>query len=253
MDSDDDDDDYCLRALSDQWYQSVEGRWSRSSILDNIENETDIPSLLITELNASPTKKTSATVKPHMFFPDNKTNDEPLPLVTVNGIENGSPQVESELSGDERDEEGTLELLGSFASGILDKFETTLAKLGKTDSLSRSLPNVFSASTGLDVDSVVIDNRFSVASDTSIISSNNEFLSDDECISPIHSRDVNKNGKMLSNWEHCDKHEFRHNSITTEDTISSNSMSRRNTLDSIETGSFQEVFEKQTSVTSTQQ
>ena len=220
---------------------------------DNSNIKTDnSSSIMATELTASPTSKTSGAVKTFAFFPEGDKEDERLlPSVTVNGDESGRPQVRLERSSEERDEgNGNFDLLGSFASGMLDKFETTLAKLGKSDSLSRSLPNVFSASIALDVDSLVADNRFSVASDTSIVSSKDEFLTDDECTSPpIHSRGIEKNDDIpvLSNWELRDgkTYDSLRSSVTTDDTPSNNySASRRNTLDSIETESFHEIFEQ---------
>ena len=258
-----------MRALSSHWHKSIEGRWSRSSalngdVVDDIESESPpTPS----ELCTSPTGTVPGTVKTYSYSPERSQvsgedynsivemkkrrpllfvvrpsedrGDESVVGGTVGGAVGGA--VGGGVGGTEDD----LELLGSFASGMLDKFESTLAQLTrKGDSLSRSLPNVFRSSGGLDVVQPTLESRFSVTSDTS---SKDEFLTDDEFFSPaapIHSGSSLASREGISNWNQHKEDSFDC-STTTEDTPSNYSTSRRNTLESLETEGVPNVFEHQ--------
>ncbi len=284
MDSDEEEDD--MRAISDHWHKSHEGQWARRSTTNGDVGDTgnDVetteerfnPSVMfVTELSSSPTRRVQGgTVKTYAFSPTHAPDD---PLADGRGPEvsmaTRRPLLKvfapSEDRGDEPrggggEEDGEqLDLLGSFASGILDKFETTLAKLHKGNNLSRSLPNVYSTSTGLEVMDSSITSRFSVVSEASSMESSKEdFLSDEDYpTTPVRSSRIDgKGGAMLSNWAGPDRQtslqdqfdrfpgspngEYTPSNYSNEGTPTR--MSRRTTLESIETNSLHEVFELQT-------
>lgn len=259
-----------MRALSDHWHKLVGGRWSRRSALEDGEaayNDTESesshsPSLLVTDLSISPTENALGTVKTYTFTDDSGDKHEDSGggvTAPINGVQLSRPLVTIQQSSIDKEtppmgDGDNCDLLGSFASGILDTFEASLALLQKGNSLSRSLPNVFSS--GLEVDSTNANGRYS--SNISLESTNNdEFLTEDECLSPpIHSQDddttVQEKGvahEWISKQSSCPvygKNEEEDNqscSTATEDTPSVyTSSSRRTTLETIETESFNDAI-----------
>lgn len=255
-----------MRALSDHWHKLVGGRWSRRSAYeDGGDTTTDTdseashsPSLMVTDLSTSPT----GTVKTYTFGNDTNQGHHGLPRATaINGTASPvRPVLTIQQSSMDKDEEllmgdNTNDLLGSFASGILDTFEASLALLQKGSSLSRSLPNVFSAS--LEVDSPNASNRYS--SNVSLESTNNdEFLTEDDCLSPpIHSQDdtIEQEKGLAHEWtpkqnschsNNTGEDDTVSGSVTTEDTPSIHSTSsRRTTLEALEPESFHDVTSDQ--------
>ena len=268
-----------MRAISDHWHKSNEGQWSRRSTTNgdigdtegDTEDRYNPSAMLVTELSSSPTRRTQGTVKTYAFSPTH-TPDDPLadgrgpevsmatrrPLLKV--FPPSEDMGDEQRGGGGEEDEEQLDLLGSFASGILDKFETTLAKLHKGNALSRSLPNVYSISTGLEVMDSSITSRFSVASEASSMeSSKDDLLSDEEySTTPTRSSRIDgKGGAMLSDWARPDRQtslqdqfdqfpngEYTPSNYSNEGTPTH--MSRRTTLESIGSNSLHEVFELQT-------
>lgn len=93
---------------------------------------------MVSELSSSPTQSSSSFIKTYAFsFGD---GDSPLqsPPMAAPHIRMDEPRnSDVSISAEERD------LLSSFASGMLAKFDQTMHTMKKTDTLSRSLPNVF--------------------------------------------------------------------------------------------------------------
>ena len=251
-----------MRALSEKWqFQRGEGRWSRMSAFgidtdtttaSNSESESHRreggnPSLFVTELTTSPTRK--GTVKSYRFSLTSNGGDSPV-VPSASGLpENDkieSPRLKITSENNESIIEEELDLLGSFASGMLDKFEVTLARLRKGDSLSRSMPNVYTMANGLEVDSLSVENnRLSMTSDTS---DKEEFLIDDDYPSPpVHFRQESPEDKEggVATWGPSPD-TTSYDDLTPEDTPSHPTASRRNTMESLESESFHEVFEHQT-------
>lgn len=150
-----------MRALSERWqFQKKEKKWWRKPVkqhssLQNLNcsmNSQD--PLLVSELSSSPTRSSSALVKTYTFCPSNQDSLplSPPPVISINGTEaNSETASKSEVSVQSSEkvtsDEGELECLSSFASGMLDTFDQTLINMSNTETLSRSLPNVFTTSS----------------------------------------------------------------------------------------------------------
>ena len=152
-----------MRALSEQWqFQKRERRWSRrplrqhSSVQNLFAVRHDPAPLLVSELSSSPTRSSGGLVKTYTFCVPKRDMPSlsPPPAmgnhdgIAASEVTASKSQVSMHNSDKVMSDEGDLDCLSSFASGIMDAFDQTMSSMGKSEAqnISRSLPNVFSSS-----------------------------------------------------------------------------------------------------------
>lgn len=268
-DESEDEDD--LRALSDQWqFQKTERRWSRTMInRTNSKISCNIPispldgnqSLLVSELSTSPSKLGGGLVKTYTFCLNNERDESPVsPIKDIVSVSSSNAKVKPRFSmgsfsggeGDLHSSQDGLECLGSFASGMLDEFETTLSHLRNDAVISRSLPNIFASC--LVPDDKVFDNRLSTNSDNSLLAKD-DFLTEDDMSEspPVHSRGGSGEGDSgaccrsstysEATWGPSPNESLIEETGSTPEDKPHFHLIRRNTMGSTDTGSFLEQVE----------
>ena len=262
-----------MRALSERWqFQKKEKRWSRrpvkqySSLQNVFTNYQEPTPLLVSELSSSPTQSDSGLVKTYTFCPASQDSLplSPPPVISINGKEASPEASKSEISTHSSDkvtsDEGELECLSSFASGILDKFDQTMISMNKTETLSRSLPNVFTTSSLIAISTSQLSSQTTTSSSSVMDDFNKEaaaemnFMMDEDIgvCSPLHSTRSSKEGTLefmriesngsSSNWGPSP------DSVLTYEEVESPGhqhwrMERRSTLGSTDSGSYLEQVE----------
>ena len=270
---DDSEDEDNMRALSERWqFQKKEKRWSRrpvkqySSLQNVFTNHQEPAPLLVSELSSSPTQSDNGLVKTYTFCPAKRDSLplSPPPVININGKQASPGASKSEISNHSSEkvtsDEGDLECLSSFASGILDAFDQTMINMNKTETLSRSLPNVFTTSSLIGMSASQLSSQTtsssSVMDDFSKEAGTAEmnFMMDEEIgvCSPLHSTRSSKEGTLefmriesngsSNNWGPSP------DSVLTYEEVESPGhqhwrMERRSTLGSTDSGSYLEQVE----------
>lgn len=272
---DDSEDEDNMRALSERWqFQKKEKRWSRrpvkqySSLQNVFTNHLEPTPLLVSELSSSPTQSDNSLVKTYTFC-SAKRDSLPLsppPVISINGKEASPEASKSEISGHSSDkvtsDEGELECLSSFASGILDTYDQTMINMNKSETLSRSLPNVFTTSSLIGMSTSQLSSQTTSSSSVmddfskeATAAAEMNFMMDEDIgvCSPLHSTRSSKEGGTLefmriesngssSNWGPSP------DSVLTYEEVESPGhqhwrMERRSTLGSTDSGSYLEQVE----------